>query len=51
MLFRDLVVYSPYRDELVRGISLMFKRSLGARVDLVHVDVGLVDRGKYCSEG
>lgn len=33
-------VYSAYGNRQARGISLLVKRNLGTRVDLIHVDAG-----------
>lgn len=38
VLSNDFVVYSAYGDRQARGVSLLVKHSLGARVDLVYVD-------------
>lgn len=38
MLAREFVVYSTHRDQQARGVSLLEKRTLGVRVDLLHVD-------------
>lgn len=38
VLSSDFVVYSTYRDWLARVASLLVKSTLGARVDIVHVD-------------
>lgn len=38
VLFIDFV-YSAYGDRLVKVVSLLMRRTLGARVDLVHVNV------------
>lgn len=38
MLSNDFGVYSAYGHRLVRGISLLVKPTLDARVKLVHVD-------------
>lgn len=45
VLSRDFVVYSVYGDRLARGVSLMNKRTLGSRVNLVYVHAEVVNRG------
>lgn len=40
-LSSDYVICSAYGDQLARNVSLRVKRTLGARVDLVHVDLGV----------
>lgn len=37
----DIVIYSAYGDWLARGVSLLAKRTLGAKVDLIYIDVGV----------
>lgn len=38
VLFGDYVVYSAYGEKPARGVSLLVKPTLGARVDFVYVD-------------
>lgn len=40
MLSNDYVFYSAYSDQLASGVSLLLRRTLDARVELVHVDSG-----------
>lgn len=40
VLSSDIVVSSVYRDQLVRCVSLLIKRTLVANVDIVNVDSG-----------
>lgn len=44
--------HSGSGEQLTIDISFLVKRTVSARVDLVHVDVagGAVDRGRYCRE-
>lgn len=54
VLSSEYVVYLAYGDQRAEGVSLLFIRTLGARVDLDHVDAGggggTFDRGLYCPE-
>lgn len=48
-LSSDLVIYSVYGDQLVRNDSLLAKRTLDVKVDLIHVDA-VEGYGRYCCE-
>lgn len=38
VLYSDVVVYSAYRDQVAKGVSLLVKRFLDARMNFVHVN-------------